>query len=50
MPQMSPMWWTSLMVMFITSIMICMYILYFNYTNKMTANKKYLHKNMNWTW
>nr|YP_010583068.1 ATP synthase F0 subunit 8 [Farynala dextra]UGN61514.1 ATP synthase F0 subunit 8 [Farynala dextra] len=50
MPQMSPMWWTSLMIMFIISIFVCMYIMYFNYSKNMSTKSKKEYKNMSWTW
>nr|YP_010582899.1 ATP synthase F0 subunit 8 [Aguriahana juglandis]UGN61319.1 ATP synthase F0 subunit 8 [Aguriahana juglandis] len=50
MPQMSPMWWTMLMMMFIMSFIICMYIMYFNSNKYFTMTKKMVKKNLNWTW
>nr|UFK32239.1 ATP synthase F0 subunit 8 [Aguriahana digitata] len=50
MPQMSPMWWTILMMMFITSFLMCMYMMYFNAMNYFKSNKKLLKKNMTWKW
>nr|QKY60290.1 ATP synthase F0 subunit 8 [Eupteryx minuscula]WRY72399.1 ATP synthase F0 subunit 8 [Eupteryx sp.] len=50
MPQMSPMWWMSLMMMFIITMMICINMNYFNY-NKMLKMKKIGYKKMmNWMW
>nr|ATF28659.1 ATP synthase F0 subunit 8 [Typhlocyba sp. EMHAU-15062510] len=50
MPQMSPMWWTMLMMMFIMSFIMCMYIMYFNSNKYSTMTKKMVKKNLNWTW
>nr|UGN61566.1 ATP synthase F0 subunit 8 [Paracyba sp.] len=50
MPQMSPMWWTTLMLMFIFSILVCMFMMYFNYTKKMSEKKKMTMNNLSWTW
>nr|YP_010952960.1 ATP synthase F0 subunit 8 [Empoascanara angkhangica]WMQ52403.1 ATP synthase F0 subunit 8 [Empoascanara angkhangica] len=50
MPQMSPMWWTTLMVMFILLFIILMTILYFNINNKMTSKILLCNKKMNWKW
>nr|YP_010582964.1 ATP synthase F0 subunit 8 [Vatana ogromna]UGN61410.1 ATP synthase F0 subunit 8 [Vatana ogromna] len=49
MPQMSPMWWTTLMFMFIISFMMYMNIMYFNYNKNIKKNKKELNK-LNWMW
>nr|QZZ18244.1 ATP synthase F0 subunit 8 [Dikraneura zlata] len=50
MPQMSPMWWTSLMMMFIFSFMLLMSILYFNF-NLINSYKTEITKNkMIWKW
>nr|YP_010610905.1 ATP synthase F0 subunit 8 [Seasogonia rosea]WAP91739.1 ATP synthase F0 subunit 8 [Seasogonia rosea] len=50
MPQMSPMWWMSLMLFFILSIMLMMSLLYF-----LPLNKSFHHKHSNfklliWKW
>nr|WRY72477.1 ATP synthase F0 subunit 8 [Aguriahana wutyshana] len=50
MPQMSPMWWTMLMIMFIGSYVICMYIMYFNSTSLFKTKKSMTKKNLNWVW
>nr|UBT70827.1 ATP synthase F0 subunit 8 [Eupteryx gracilirama] len=50
MPQMSPIWWMTLMITFICMLMICMNMNYFNF-NKMFKMKKTIYKNkMNWLW
>nr|YP_010583003.1 ATP synthase F0 subunit 8 [Yangisunda tiani]UGN61449.1 ATP synthase F0 subunit 8 [Yangisunda tiani] len=50
MPQMSPMWWTLLMLMFIFTLLMTMKVLYFNYM-KMIKMKKSVKKNyFNWSW
>nr|YP_010727924.1 ATP synthase F0 subunit 8 [Bothrogonia lata]WDZ68105.1 ATP synthase F0 subunit 8 [Bothrogonia lata] len=50
MPQMSPMWWTSLLLMFLTSLLMMMTLIYFDTeslkNNKMTFTKKM----MTWKW
>nr|YP_011010254.1 ATP synthase F0 subunit 8 [Esakia hungerfordi]WPW46856.1 ATP synthase F0 subunit 8 [Esakia hungerfordi] len=51
MPQMAPLSWLMLMIMFIITIMIINSMMYFNknYTNN--ASKMKSHKNlMNWKW
>nr|YP_010583080.1 ATP synthase F0 subunit 8 [Hiratettix distanti]UGN61526.1 ATP synthase F0 subunit 8 [Hiratettix distanti] len=50
MPQMSPMMWTTLMFMFLISLLMCMYMLYFNYKKLIKFNKKIMKLNMNWSW
>nr|QUI77261.1 ATP synthase F0 subunit 8 [Mitjaevia shibingensis] len=50
MPQMSPMWWTTLMVMFIIIFLILMTNMYFNLNNKLTMKVMLLKKNMSWKW
>nr|YP_010610840.1 ATP synthase F0 subunit 8 [Erragonalia choui]WAP91661.1 ATP synthase F0 subunit 8 [Erragonalia choui] len=50
MPQMSPMWWTLMMLLFIFSMFLLMSLMYFNFLNKsMLKNKKNIHE-MNWKW
>nr|YP_010736887.1 ATP synthase F0 subunit 8 [Pedionis sagittata]WEP24761.1 ATP synthase F0 subunit 8 [Pedionis sagittata] len=50
MPQMSPMWWFSLQMMFSMSFIITMMMLYFD-TNKKTYMKKIKYFNkMKWMW
>nr|QHB74168.1 ATP synthase F0 subunit 8 [Bolanusoides shaanxiensis] len=50
MPQMSPMWWTMLMLMFNITLISSMAITYFNYKKLMMKNSLKLKKKMNWTW
>nr|YP_010582912.1 ATP synthase F0 subunit 8 [Aguriahana triangularis]UGN61332.1 ATP synthase F0 subunit 8 [Aguriahana triangularis] len=50
MPQMSPMWWTMLMIMFISSFIMCLYLMYFNTTKFFKFNKKFTKKNLAWMW
>nr|YP_010582977.1 ATP synthase F0 subunit 8 [Warodia hoso]UGN61423.1 ATP synthase F0 subunit 8 [Warodia hoso]WRY72451.1 ATP synthase F0 subunit 8 [Warodia biguttata] len=50
MPQMSPMWWLTMMIVFSITLMMCMQMLYFNNTKKLTETKKEKSKNMNWMW
>nr|YP_010444567.1 ATP synthase F0 subunit 8 [Antialcidas floripennae]UTI38477.1 ATP synthase F0 subunit 8 [Antialcidas floripennae] len=48
MPQMSPMWWMSLMIMFNSMVMLSITMTYFNYkTSVMLAPTK---KNIKMTW
>nr|YP_010349775.1 ATP synthase F0 subunit 8 [Cassianeura cassiae]UOH96517.1 ATP synthase F0 subunit 8 [Cassianeura cassiae] len=50
MPQMSPMWWTSLMLMFILMLMIMMMMIYFNLNIKMNKKIMISSKKINWQW
>nr|YP_010591418.1 ATP synthase F0 subunit 8 [Stethoconus japonicus]UFQ24458.1 ATP synthase F0 subunit 8 [Stethoconus japonicus] len=51
MPQMSPMWWTSLYMMFMMTMFMTMIILYFMLTEKVKTTKvSKKTKNLNWTW
>nr|QZZ18305.1 ATP synthase F0 subunit 8 [Eupteryx adspersa] len=50
MPQMSPLWWMSLMVMFIIAMMICINMNYFNYNKIFKMKKIDSKKMMNWMW
>nr|YP_011010696.1 ATP synthase F0 subunit 8 [Metrocoris communis]WPW47376.1 ATP synthase F0 subunit 8 [Metrocoris communis] len=51
MPQMAPMSWLSLMIMFILAIMMVNILMYFNknYMTKSENNMKSIKK-MNWKW
>nr|QZR91910.1 ATP synthase F0 subunit 8 [Mileewa rufivena] len=50
MPQMSPIWWTSLMMLTIISMMMIISMIYFNLI-KIKMNKKMLYSNKkNWKW
>nr|QDI94079.1 ATP synthase F0 subunit 8 [Leucophoroptera quadrimaculata] len=53
MPQMSPMWWSTLFIMFITTYMLVMVLMYFFNMYKLKTYKKKLnkkHNNINWKW
>nr|ATC73072.1 ATP synthase F0 subunit 8 [Cicadellinae sp. EMHAU-2015-Zz060410]QUO99351.1 ATP synthase F0 subunit 8 [Atkinsoniella grahami] len=50
MPQMAPMWWTSLMILFIMTLLLMMNIIYFNMLSKSTKNNQIFIKQMNWKW
>nr|YP_010349788.1 ATP synthase F0 subunit 8 [Cassianeura bimaculata]UOH96530.1 ATP synthase F0 subunit 8 [Cassianeura bimaculata] len=50
MPQMSPMWWTSMMLMFILMFLLVMMIIYFNLIVKITSKIDFSVKKMNWQW
>nr|YP_011010410.1 ATP synthase F0 subunit 8 [Metrocoris stranguloides]WPW47025.1 ATP synthase F0 subunit 8 [Metrocoris stranguloides] len=51
MPQMAPLSWLSLMIMFIITIIIINTLMYFNknYMTKM-ENKEKIFNEMNWKW
>nr|QFK69090.1 ATP synthase F0 subunit 8 [Phymatostetha punctata] len=49
MPQMAPLWWTSLFMMFILSYMMINVMMYFN-MNHVTKKIKIKFINMNWKW
>nr|YP_010414444.1 ATP synthase F0 subunit 8 [Kusala populi]URW11944.1 ATP synthase F0 subunit 8 [Kusala populi] len=50
MPQMSPLWWTTLMITFIILFILMMTILYFNINNKMSKMIKLTETKINWKW
>nr|ATC73036.1 ATP synthase F0 subunit 8 [Graphocephala sp. EMHAU-2015-Zz052315] len=50
MPQMAPMWWTFLMIMFIMSMIMMMTNMYFNTLNKLMKKKEINTNQMNWKW
>nr|YP_010582873.1 ATP synthase F0 subunit 8 [Uzeldikra longiprocessa]UGN61293.1 ATP synthase F0 subunit 8 [Uzeldikra longiprocessa] len=50
MPQMSPMWWTSLMMMFILMFIMCLTMMYFSTDYKMKIKKKMKIMKINWKW
>nr|AKI32214.1 ATP synthase F0 subunit 8 [Lethocerus indicus] len=52
MPQMSPMWWSMLFIMFITAFMVMCTMTYFMvfYTKSKTTHKKMQKTSMNWKW
>nr|QZZ18331.1 ATP synthase F0 subunit 8 [Kaukania anser] len=47
-PQMSPMWWTSLMFLFILLFILMISFLYFNYMIKIENSVKFTNLKMNW--
>nr|AZL35831.1 ATP synthase F0 subunit 8 [Cosmoscarta bispecularis]QHR79671.1 ATP synthase F0 subunit 8 [Cosmoscarta dorsimacula] len=51
MPQMAPMWWTMLFLMFNSMFLLSNMLMYFifNLNNKMKANKMLMNQ-MNWKW
>nr|UPL65936.1 ATPase subunit 8 [Dicyphus sp.] len=52
MPQMSPMWWTTMFYVFITIFMMFIIMMYFNYEMKI-LNKTSIKKKMTqnpWKW
>nr|YP_009733511.1 ATP synthase F0 subunit 8 [Krisna concava]QHV34349.1 ATP synthase F0 subunit 8 [Krisna concava] len=49
MPQMSPMWWMTLMLIFNLNFYLMMSIMYFNKKNHFKTMKK-KSMNMNWKW
>nr|WRY72438.1 ATP synthase F0 subunit 8 [Typhlocyba bilaminata] len=50
MPQMAPMWWTMLMLMFISAMMISMTMNYFTYNTHFMSKNKTDTMNYNWMW
>nr|YP_009994712.1 ATP synthase F0 subunit 8 [Zyginella minuta]QNP08950.1 ATP synthase F0 subunit 8 [Zyginella minuta] len=50
MPQMSPMWWTSLMMIFITIFVMNMSFTYFNYNKMINKKKTQIMTNYKWMW
>nr|QZZ18318.1 ATP synthase F0 subunit 8 [Eurhadina jarrayi] len=50
MPQMAPMWWTLLMMMFLLSMTVCMNITYFNMNKCLSNSSKKIKTNFNWKW
>uniref|UniRef100_A0AB38ZDF3 ATP synthase complex subunit 8 n=1 Tax=Esakia lundbladi TaxID=3095926 RepID=A0AB38ZDF3_9HEMI len=51
MPQMAPLSWLTLMIMFIISIVIINSMLYFNKNYSTMSNKMKMEKNsINWKW
>nr|QZZ18370.1 ATP synthase F0 subunit 8 [Yangisunda tiani] len=50
MPQMSPMWWTFLMMMFIITMLMSMCMVYFNYNKYLEMKTSSKKMNLNWTW
>nr|YP_010363437.1 ATP synthase F0 subunit 8 [Atkinsoniella aurantiaca]UNZ12538.1 ATP synthase F0 subunit 8 [Atkinsoniella aurantiaca] len=50
MPQMAPMWWTFLMIMFVSTFMLMMSMLYFNIMSKSMPMMNKKINQMNWKW
>nr|YP_010502878.1 ATP synthase F0 subunit 8 [Exitianus nanus]UXD78655.1 ATP synthase F0 subunit 8 [Exitianus nanus] len=50
MPQMSPMWWTTISVMSICSMIIMISFTYFLFNNKLKMNMKTKNIKFNWKW
>nr|ASR18181.1 ATP synthase F0 subunit 8 [Orosius orientalis] len=50
MPQMAPMWWTTLMMLTMLMMFIMVSINYFNYNKIMKFNNKNQDNNLYWKW
>nr|YP_009258805.1 ATP synthase F0 subunit 8 [Aneurus similis]AFI54672.1 ATP synthase F0 subunit 8 [Aneurus similis] len=52
MPQMSPLWWTTLSIMFITTLTASSTMIFFNKNYKLTKTAKYSINSepLNWKW
>nr|QKO00201.1 ATP synthase F0 subunit 8 [Evacanthus acuminatus]QWC53809.1 ATP synthase F0 subunit 8 [Evacanthus heimianus] len=50
MPQMSPMWWLNMMLMFIFCMMIMNSMIYFNFYYVKSTYNNYKNMNFNWKW
>nr|YP_009694523.1 ATP synthase F0 subunit 8 [Eurydema qinlingensis]QEI26508.1 ATP synthase F0 subunit 8 [Eurydema qinlingensis] len=52
MPQMSPLWWDLLFILFFMIYMLFNIIIYFNYKKNMIKNHSIMNKSMhfNWLW
>nr|YP_009731723.1 ATP synthase F0 subunit 8 [Limassolla lingchuanensis]QHR79703.1 ATP synthase F0 subunit 8 [Limassolla lingchuanensis] len=50
MPQMSPMLWVYLSMLFILTMIMSINIMYFNYSNQINKDIKTHKKMMNWVW
>nr|YP_010610853.1 ATP synthase F0 subunit 8 [Sahlbergotettix salicicola]WAP91674.1 ATP synthase F0 subunit 8 [Sahlbergotettix salicicola] len=50
MPQMSPIWWLTLMLTFNMSYLMMNTILYFNYMNKNKNSIKMIKSKLIWKW
>nr|YP_010478446.1 ATP synthase F0 subunit 8 [Orosius sp.]UVI59890.1 ATP synthase F0 subunit 8 [Orosius sp.] len=50
MPQMAPMWWTTLMMLTMFMMFITLSINYFSYNKTMKFNSKNNNNPMNWKW
>nr|YP_011036787.1 ATP synthase F0 subunit 8 [Macropsidius duuschulus]WRK21469.1 ATP synthase F0 subunit 8 [Macropsidius duuschulus] len=50
MPQMAPMWWCTLEISFIVSLIIMMTNIFFNLNIKIKSNQKIKKKEIKWMW
>nr|QZZ18357.1 ATP synthase F0 subunit 8 [Sobrala sp. SL-2021a] len=50
MPQMSPLWWTFMMIMFLMTFNLMMNMIYFNYKMKIESKFNITKKNIYWMW
>nr|YP_009175381.1 ATP synthase F0 subunit 8 [Drabescoides nuchalis]ALF99733.1 ATP synthase F0 subunit 8 [Drabescoides nuchalis] len=50
MPQMSPMWWTTIFMVSISTLLFLVMTMYFIYNNKMQETKNFNNKNHYWKW
>nr|UGK73324.1 ATP synthase F0 subunit 8 [Signoretia aureola] len=50
MPQMAPIWWTFMMIMFNVMFIILMTKIYFNKTHMDLKNFNFKKNKMNWSW
>nr|YP_009485646.1 ATP synthase F0 subunit 8 [Velinus nodipes]AVZ00782.1 ATP synthase F0 subunit 8 [Velinus nodipes] len=52
MPQMAPIWWTTLFILFNMSFLMMITIMYFQKTPEPIMDKKMIKsiKNLNWKW
>nr|YP_010952908.1 ATP synthase F0 subunit 8 [Empoascanara defecta]WMQ52351.1 ATP synthase F0 subunit 8 [Empoascanara defecta] len=50
MPQMSPMWWTFLMIMFLMSFIALMTMMYFEFSKEIKYKTNLNFKKMIWKW
>nr|YP_008992963.1 ATP synthase F0 subunit 8 [Leptobelus gazella]AEE89601.1 ATP synthase F0 subunit 8 [Leptobelus gazella] len=50
MPQMSPLWWLTLAVMFNLLTMMTMSMMYFNLKIELNMNKSMKKNKLNWKW
>nr|YP_010996508.1 ATP synthase F0 subunit 8 [Concaveplana hamulusa]WPC85250.1 ATP synthase F0 subunit 8 [Concaveplana hamulusa] len=50
MPQMSPMWWMSLMILFIFMMLMFNSMIYFIFSSKMDIKLSLENKQLTWKW
>nr|UDP58834.1 ATP synthase F0 subunit 8 [Jacobiasca formosana]UER93870.1 ATP synthase F0 subunit 8 [Jacobiasca formosana] len=50
MPQMAPLWWLTLMILFLMNYLISLSIIYYKKNYKINLNYNFIYKNMNWLW